>query len=495
MPSFRVMPVDNLLAKKRDSAGRLRKVLGPLDLTALGIGAIIGTGIFVITGVAAARYAGPGLIISFIAAGLASGLAALVYAELAATVPVAGSAYTFTYISLGELLAWLVGWNLILEYLVAAGAVSIGWSSYLVSLLQSAGINLPLALIASPAARGIFNLPAAFITGLVTVLIISGTRQGAAVNKIIVMVKVAVILLFIFLGFKHINPANWRPFLPFGVAGIFHGAAIIFFAFIGFDAVSTAAEEVKEPQRSLPLGILLSLGVSTLLYILVTIILTGIVNYKALDTASPMAAALSAIGLRWGSALVATGALAGLTSVILVTMYGQSRIFFAMSRDGLLPSFFSRLHPRFQTPLWNNLFIGSGVALIGALLPINIVAELANIGTLSAFFAVSIGLIILRRTRPDLPRPFRLPGYPVTPLLAAGAALYLAVNLPPLTWVRFFIWVILGIIFYFSYGRRHSALGQENAAIKQVKKKPSLLFPAPLRKPADKKTPPLKPDK
>jgi APA family basic amino acid/polyamine antiporter len=489
------MPVDNLLAKKGDSANRLRKVLGPLDLTALGVGAIIGTGIFVITGVAAARYAGPGLIISFIVAGLASGLAALVYAELAATVPVAGSAYTFTYISLGELLAWLVGWNLILEYLVAAGAVSIGWSSYFVSLLQSAGINLPLTLTTSPAAGGIFNLPAAFIAGLITVLLISGTRQGAAVNKVVVMVKVAVILLFIFLGFKHINPANWQPFLPFGVAGIFHGAAIIFFAFIGFDAVSTAAEEVKEPRRSLPLGILLSLGLSTVLYILVTIILTGIVSYKVLDTASPMATALSAIGLYWGSALVATGALAGLTSVMLVTMYGQSRIFFAMSRDGLLPSFFSRLHSRFQTPLWNSLLIGTGVALIGALLPINIVAELANIGTLSAFFAVSIGLIILRRTRPDLPRPFRLPGYPVTPLLAAGAALYLAVNLPPLTWARFFIWATLGIILYFSYGRRHSVLGQKNAVVKQIKKRPPLLFPAPLRKPAGKKTTPLKPDK
>jgi APA family basic amino acid/polyamine antiporter len=489
------MPVDNLLAKKEGRANRLRKVLGPLDLTALGLGAIIGTGIFVITGVAAARYAGPGLIISFIVAGLSSSLAALVYAELAATVPVAGSAYTFTYISLGELLAWLVGWNLVLEYLVAAGAVSIGWSSYFVSLLQSAGINLPLAFTASPAAGGIFNLPAVFITGLITILIISGTQHSAAVNKIIVAGKVAVILLFIFLGVKHINPVNWQPFLPFGVAGIFHGAAIIFFAFIGFDAVSTAAEEVKRPQRTLPLGILLSLGLSTFFYILVTIVLTGIVSYKVLDTASPMAAALSAIGLRWGSALVATGALAGLTSVMLVTMYGQSRIFFAMSRDGLLPFLFSRLHPRFQTPLWNSLLIGTGVALIGALLPINIVAELTNIGTLSAFFAVSIGLIILRRTRPDLPRPFRLPGYPATPLLAAGAAFYLAVNLPPLTWARFFIWVILGAILYFSYGYRHSALGQESTALKQVKKRPPLLFPAPLRKPGSKKSSPLKPDK
>jgi APA family basic amino acid/polyamine antiporter len=476
----RVKSIEQLLAAKESGTHRLAKILGLFDLTALGLGAIIGMGVFVLTGVAAALYAGPGVVFSFLVAGLASGLAALVYAELAAAVPVAGSAYTFTYSTIGELAAWLVGWNLVLEYVVAAGAVSIGWSGYFVNLLQSAGINIPSSLASSPFAGGIINLPALLITVLVTALIVSGTQHSAVANKIIVALKVLVLLLFIFLGVRHINPDNWTPFLPYGIPGIFHGAAIIFFAFIGFDAVSTAAEEVKNPRRDLPLGIIISLALATLLYISVAFVLTGMVKYPLLNNPSPMAYALLSAGLRWGSALTSVGALAGLTSVMLVTMYGQSRIFFAMSRDGLLPPIFSWVHPRLKTPVADCLFIGGVVAVIGALLPIQIVAELANIGTLIAFTAVSAGHLILRRTRPDLLRPFKVPAYPWVPLASLGASVYLAVNLPSLTWFRLLIWVFLGLIIYLAYGYRHSNL-------KETKKTPFQILPSPARKPEKEK--------
>lgn len=476
MFSWRVKTVEQLLAEKEEGTHRLKKILGPFDLTALGLGAIIGMGVFVLTGVAAALYAGPGVIFSFVVAGLASGLAALVYAELAAAVPVAGSAYTFAYATFGEFTAWLVGWNLVLEYVVAAGAVSIGWSGYFVSLLQSAGINIPPHLTSSPFAGGVVNLPAMIIAILVTTLIISGTQHSAVANKLIVALKVGVLLLFIILGARHVDPGNWVPFLPFGIPGIFHGAAIIFFAFIGFDAVSTAAEEVKNPRRDLPVGIIASLALATLLYVSVAVVLTGMVRYPLLNNPSPMAYALLSAGLRWGSALTAVGALAGLTSVMLVTMYGQSRIFFAMSRDGLLPPIFSWVHPRLKTPVPDSLFIGAVVTVIGALLPIQIVAELANIGTLTAFMAVSGGHLILRRTRPDLPRPFKVPASPWIPLASLGASLYLAFNLPPLTWLRMLIWVALGTVVYFVYGYSQSKLkGMEKAVAHP--------FSAPARKP------------
>lgn len=476
MFSWRVKTVEQLLAEKEEGTHRLKKILGPFDLTALGLGAIIGMGVFVLTGVAAALYAGPGVIFSFVVAGLASGLAALVYAELAAAVPVAGSAYTFAYATFGEFTAWLVGWNLVLEYVVAAGAVSIGWSGYFVSLLQSAGINIPPHLTSSPFAGGVVNLPAMIIAILVTTLIISGTQHSAVANKLIVALKVGVLLLFIILGARHVDPGNWVPFLPFGIPGIFHGAAIIFFAFIGFDAVSTAAEEVKNPRRDLPVGIIASLALATLLYVSVAVVLTGMVRYPLLNNPSPMAYALLSAGLRWGSALTAVGALAGLTSVMLVTMYGQSRIFFAMSRDGLLPPIFSWVHPRLKTPVPDSLFIGAVVTVIGALLPIQIVAELANIGTLTAFMAVSGGHLILQRTRPDLPRPFKVPASPWIPLASLGASLYLAFNLPPLTWLRMLIWVALGTVVYFVYGYSQSKLkGMEKAVAHP--------FSAPARKP------------
>lgn len=458
MFNWHTKSIEQVLAAKE--GGKLPRTLGALDLVSLGVGAIIGTGIFVLTGVAAADYAGPGVVLSFVLAGIASGLAALIYAEMASMIPVAGSAYTFTYVSLGEIPAWLVGWNLILEYIVAASAVSIGWSSYFVDLLKSAGVVLSPSLTSSPLSGGIVNLPAALIVLTITALIITGTQHSATANKFVVTAKLAAIILFIALGVKHVNPVNWQPFLPFGVTGIFHGAAIVFFAYIGFDAVSTAAEEVKNPRRDLTIGIMASLVIAMVLYILVSLVLTGMVPYYTLNTASPVAAALLRVGLPWAAAAVSVGALAGLTSVLLVVLYGQSRIFFAMARDGLLPPIFDWIHPRLKTPLWDSVIIGLIVAAMGAILPINIVAELANIGTLSAFAAVSAGLLVLRSRRPDLPRPFRVPWSPWLPVLSIGACVYLAAFLPPLTWVRFAVWVIIGLVLYYFYGRRHSLMNK-----------------------------------
>lgn len=464
MGKSRIKSIEMLLVEKEKSRHRLPRTLGAFDLTALGVGAIIGTGIFVLTGVASANFAGPGVVLSFILAGIASGLAAIVYAEMASMIPVAGSAYTFSYVSLGETLAWLVGWNLILEYLVSAGAVAIGWSSYLVDLLLSAGIALPVQITASPLNGGIVNLPAVIIVLGLTALIITGTQHSTTANKFVVAAKLLAIIFFIVLGSRHINTANWRPFLPFGITGVIQGAAIVFFAYIGFDAVSTAAEEVKNPRRDLPIGIISSLSVATVLYLLVSLILTGMVPYRALNTASPVASAMLRAGLPWAAAVISVGALAGLTSVLLVVLYGQSRIFFAMARDGLLPPIFDWVHPRFNTPLWDSLIIGLAVAFIGAFLPITIVAELANIGTLSAFAAVSAGLLVMRKKRPDLPRPFRVPWVPLLPILSIAASVYLAVNLPRFTWIRFVVWIAAGLIVYFIYGRKNSLLAQKTAA-------------------------------
>lgn len=470
----------------KQAGSTLPRTLGALDLVSLGVGAIIGTGIFVLTGVAAALYAGPGVVLSFVLAGIASGLAALIYAEMASMIPVAGSAYTFTFVSLGEIPAWLVGWNLILEYIVAASAVSIGWSSYLVDLLKSAGVNLPAALTTSPMSGGIVNLPAALIVLAITALIITGTQHSATANKFVVAAKLAAIILFVVLGVKHVDPANWRPFLPFGVTGVLHGAAIVFFAYIGFDAVSTAAEEVKNPRRDLAIGIVASLVIAMVLYILVSLVLTGMVPYTTLNTASPVATAMLRVGLQWTAAAVSLGALAGLTSVLLVVLYGQSRIFFAMARDGLLPPIFDWIHPRLKTPLWDSVIIGLIVAAMGAVLPITIVAELANIGTLSAFTAVSAGLLVLRSKRPDLSRPFRVPWSPWLPLMSIGASVYLAAYLPPLTWVRFGVWVAVGLVIYHFYGRRHSHLNRREEAAPFSKNPGYALKRIPGRKDNDK---------
>lgn len=459
---FRRKPVERILHEETGTREHsLKRRLGAFDLVAMGIGAIIGTGIFVLTGVAAANYAGPGAVLSFVLAGVASGLAALVYAELASTVPVAGSAYVYSYAGLGEIMAWIIGWDLILEYTVAAGAVSIGWSGYLVNLLQAAGVTLPASITAPPAAGGIINLPAVLIVVLIAVVLILGTKKSSIFNGIIVLVKLAAIALFVLVGATRLNPALWSPFLPFGFTGVVNGAAIVFFAYIGFDAVATAAEEVRNPGRDLPLGILGSLGISGLLYAVVALVLTGLVSYRLLNVPSPLSFALLQIGLPWAASAISVGALTGLSSVILVSIFGQSRVFFAMARDGLLPFKLARLHQRFKTPYLIIAVTAVMVSLIGGFLPIGIVAELANIGTLAAFVMVSIGVIILRYKQPALERPFRVPLFPFLPIISALLSLYLIAHLPRTTWIRFAIWLGLGIAIYFSYSTRHSRLMRE----------------------------------
>ncbi|MDQ7095991.1 amino acid permease [Desulfosporosinus sp. PR] len=455
--------ISELLSESQGKDG-LKKTLGALDLTMLGIGAIIGTGIFVLTGVAAAQYAGPGLILSFVISGIACAFAALVYAEFASTVPVAGSAYTYSYVSLGEFMAWIIGWDLMLEYLLAASTVSIGWSGYFQMLLNGFGIHLPVwatgALGTAPGA--VFNLPAVAIALIITFLLSIGVKEAARFNNIIVFVKLGAVILFILVAVWYVKPANWSPFLPFGMKGVLSGAAVVFFAYIGFDAVSTAAEEVKDPKRDMPIGIISSLIVCTVLYIIVSLILTGIVPYKLLDVAAPVAFALSFIHQDWAAGIISLGAIGGITTVLLVMLYGQTRVFFAMSRDGLLPKIFSNVHPKHKTPIVSTWLTGIVVAIIAGITPINTVAELVNIGTLSAFVLVSIGVIILRKTQPDLPRSFRVPWVPLIPILAALFCLFLMFQLPLITWIRFVVWLVIGLFIYFLYGIHHSVLGKKN---------------------------------
>ena len=456
---WRIKPVDLILKQSGDNKHGLKRTLTAFSITLLGVGAIVGTGIFVLTGVAAAEYAGPGLIFSFIVAGFVSGLAAICYAEFASTVPIAGSAYTYSYATLGELIAWIIGWDLVLEYAVGAGAVSIGWSGYIVDLLKGAfGIVLPKALTVSPFSGGIVNLPAVLIILAVTALLILGTSQSTMVNNVIVFIKLAVIVFFLIVGFGHINTANWNPFLPFGIGGILRGASIIFFAYIGFDQISTSAEETKKPETALPIGIFLSLLICTVLYIAVTAVLTGIVSYKKLNVASPVSHALILLGLNTAGSIISVGAVCGLTTVLIVLLYGQSRIFFSMARDGLLPGLFSRVHPRFRTPYLSSLIVGVVVAAIAGFIPIDIVAQLTNIGTLSAFVLVSIAVLVLRRTQPDLKRGYRVPFVPFIPILSIIASFVLIVSLPLVTIIRFFVWLAIGLLVYFLYSRKRSHL-------------------------------------
>lgn len=454
-----IKPIDLIMKQSGDKEHGLKRTLNAFSISLLGIGAIVGTGIFVLTGVAAAKYAGPGLIFSFILAGIVSGLAAICYAEFASTVPIAGSAYTYSYATMGELIAWIIGWDLILEYAVGAGAVSIGWSGYIVDFLKSAlGITLPKALTASPFSGGIVNLPAVVIILLVTALLILGTSQSTTVNNIMVAIKLAVIVFFLVVGVGHVNPANWQPFLPFGVGGIFRGASIIFFAYIGFDQISTSAEETKNPARDLPIGIFVSLLVCTVLYIAVTAVLTGIVSYTKLDVASPVSHSLILLGLNVAGSIISVGAICGLTTVLIVLLFGQSRIFFSMARDGLLPAIFSRVHPRFRTPYLSSLIVGIVVAAIAGFIPIDVVAELTNIGTLAAFVLVSVGVLVLRRTQPDLKRGYRVPLVPWIPILSIIASIVLIFSLPFVTLARFVGWLIIGLVVYFLYSRRKSHL-------------------------------------
>lgn len=460
---FRTKPINELLSEASGEKS-LNKVLGAFELTMLGIGAIIGTGIFVITGVAAADYSGPAIVLSFIVSGIACGFAALCYAELASMVPIAGSAYTYGYAALGEIWAWIIGWDLILEYTVGIAAVAIGWSGYICSLLSSVGINLPKALINPPGTDGgLINLPAILIITVISGLLIRGVKESAKFNNIIVIIKVAVVLLFIALGVGHVKPANWHPFMPYGFGGVMQGAAIVFFAYIGFDAVSTAAEEVKNPQKDLPKGIINSLVICTILYIIVSAILTGIVPYlKFKETSAPVAFALQSIGINWGSALVSVGAVCGITSVLLVMLFGQTRVFFAMSRDGLLPKVFGEVHPKFKTPVKSTILVWISTCIMAGFLPIGKVAELCNIGTLAAFVIVSFAVIVLRKTRPDIKRSFKVPGAPITPLISVVFCGYLMWILPVVTKWRFVIWLAVGLIVYFGYSFKNSTMNKKS---------------------------------
>lgn len=465
----------------------MKRVLGPIDLTLLGIGAIIGTGIFVLTGQAAAAHAGPAVVLSMVVAGIASALAAICYSEFASSVPVAGSAYTYGYATLGELVAWIIGWDLVLEYALGAATVAVGWSAYVVSFLNDIGIRFPPLLSAAPgtavvladgsSATALVNLPAILVSAAATALLILGIRESARVNAVIVVVKVAVVLLIIGLGGMFISTENWHPFIPpntgefgeFGWSGIARGAGVIFFAYIGFDAVSTAAQESRNPQRDMPRGIIGSLIICTVLYVLVSGVMVGLVPYQQLGVPAPMALAVDAArvkaaGSSWQSLLdlmpfvVKLGAILGLSSTIIVQMMAQPRIFFAMGNDGLLPKWASTIHPRFRTPYITTLITGGIVMLASGFTAINVLGELVSIGTLFAFVIVSIGVIVLRKSRPDLERPFKTPFVPALPIASAVVSTALMLALPASTWERLIIWMAIGLLIYFAYGRSHSKL-------------------------------------
>ena len=440
-----------------DAAGsHLKRAMGSLDVTLLGIGVIVGTGIFVLTGVAAAKYAGPALILSFLMASITCGFVSMAYSELASMIPVAGSAYAYAYTSVGEFLAWLVGWNLVLEYSVGASAVAGGWSAYVTGLLKSAGVTLPAEWTMVPADGGVVNLPAILITLFLTFLLVRGVKESVTVNKVLVGVKLLAIFIFLFLAGPSVNPANWEPFMPFGFSGVSAGAAVIFFAYLGVDSIATAAEETKNPAHDMPTGIIGSLMICTLLYIAVTAVMTGNVPYTQLDNAEPVAFVLRELGYRFGSAVVGTGAIAGLTTVLLVMMYAQTRAFFAMSRDGLIPKSVCKIHPKYATPHRITILVGVGVAAISGFTPINVVAEMCSVGTLFAFIVSSIGVMMMRHKYPEAKRPFRCPAVYVMGTLSILSCAYIMYNLSSMTWERFWVWSAIGCLIYFVYGYRHS---------------------------------------
>jgi basic amino acid/polyamine antiporter, APA family len=505
-------PLDKLMKEaSHEDEHSLKRALGPLNLITLGIGAIIGAGIFVLTGSAAAQYAGPAIVLSFILAGLGCVFAGLCYSEFASLIPIAGSAYTYGYATLGEIFAWIIGWDLVLEYAFGAATVASGWAGYFVSFLQDFGISIPPQFTATPythvgdhwipnilvqyqgrwellttmapllkqngvdastlpQVQGVFNVVAFLVICLITFILVIGIQESANFNSAIVIVKVTIVLIFIAIAgafvLKHpgLATTNWHPFVPpnegefgkYGWSGIARAAGVIFFAYIGFDAVSTAAQEAKNPQRDMPIGILGSLVICTILYIMVSGLLTGIVPYAALNVADPVAVGIDATGVRWGSILVKLGAIAGLGSVMLVMLLGQSRVFYSMSRDGLLPEWAGKVHPRFRTPYISSITVGLFVAVFASVVPIGILGELVSIGTLLAFVIVCAGVWILRKRRPELRRPFRTPLVPLVPILGIGISFALMASLPLATWVRLFVWLALGMAIYFGYGRYHS---------------------------------------
>ncbi len=468
-PLLAVKPIDVLLAEMAGEH-RLHRVLGPISLTALGVGAIIGAGIFVLTGLAANVYAGPGLVLSFVVAGIGCALAALCYAEFASMVPVAGSAYTYAYATLGELFAWIIGWDLVLEYAVASSTVANGWSHYFLSFLSIFGVTLPAVWTGNPiefdpatgdwVRTGAYcNIPAAAIVLLVTAILVVGIRESARVNAAMVLLKLAVVLFVIVVGAGYVQPENWRPFLPYGVSGVLQGSAYIFFAYIGFDAVSTHAEEARNPQRDVPIGIIASLALCTVLYILVAAVLTGMVPYHQIDLNAPVAGAFAARGLHVAAFLISLGAIVGITSVLLVLLLSQARVLLAMARDGLIPrSFFAAVHPRFRTPHKATILTGVLVAAVAALFPLKILADLVNIGTLMAFVIVCAAVLVMRRTNPTLHRPFRTPLVPLVPILGMASNLLMMFYLGWENWLRLFVWLALGLAIYFAYGRKRSTL-------------------------------------
>ncbi|HEV3253423.1 MAG TPA: amino acid permease [Candidatus Acidoferrales bacterium] len=498
-------PLDLLMAESREEGTHsLRRVLGPVNLVTLGIGAIIGAGIFVLTGTVSAQFTGPAIVLSFILAGFGCLFAGLCYAEFASLIPIAGSAYTYGYATLGEIFAWIIGWDLIIEYAVGAAMVARGWSGNLVALLQGFGYNLPPQLTATPGAllvffqgrwvdpstiagalakagadpatlpraHGILDLPAYLVIAIITAILVIGVRESANFNTTVVFIKVATVLVFIgvaalfLLHHPEVSAKNWHPFIPkntgefghFGLSGIARGAGVIFFAYIGFDAVSTAAQEAKNPQRDMPIGILGSLAICTVLYIALGGLLTGVVSYTELNTAAPVALGIDATGVRWGSVVVKLGTFAGLTTTMLVMLLGQSRVFYSMAHDGLLPEWAGRLHPRFRTPWISSIAVGFCVALFASLMPIDVLSQLTSIGTLLAFVIVSAGVWVLRVKRPDLPRPFKTPLVPLVPILGIGIALGLMASLTLATWIRLIVWLVIGMAIYFGYSRSHSRL-------------------------------------
>ena len=492
---FETKPL-SLLLEEMKGENRLHRVLGPLHLTSLGVGAIIGTGIFVLTGVAAHDKAGPALILSFVLAGVACIFSALCYSEFASMVPIAGSAYTYAYATLGELFAWIIGWDLVLEYTVASSAVAHGWSHYFQDFIGIFGLHVPKMLTNAPfdyntvtghlVSTGMwFDLPAILITAVITAILVIGIQESANFNTAMVMTKVAIVFLVIGVGAFYVNPANWHPFAPYGYTGVsffgktllgqtgksgeplgvFAGAAMIFFAYIGFDSVSTHSEEAKNPQKDIPIGIISSLVICTVLYILVSGVLTGMVPYDKITIDAPVSDAFAQVGLRWAQFAISLGAIAGITSVLLVMMLSQPRVFLAMARDGLVPqSFFGAVHPKFRTPYKSTILTGFIVATLAAFVPLRILAELVNIGTLLAFVIVCAAVLIMRRTNPQAERPFRCPWVPIVPLLGIGFCLLLMFSLPVENWWRLIVWLAIGFVIYFSYGRKHSVLAKLRAA-------------------------------